>query len=119
MSGNLQTIGNPGMRLILPLPGNETFARRLAEAGGWELGAIEHRRFPEGETFVRILSDVANKAIDLVCTRPDEGLPASRGAANTTRALAGNIERIGPHGAIGDEPPLWLQHPSGAPGPLL
>lgn len=48
MSGNLQTIGNPGMRLILPLPGNETFARRLAEAGGWELGAIEHRRFPDG-----------------------------------------------------------------------
>ena len=68
MSDNRQTTGNSGMRLILPLPGNEIFARQLAEAGGWELGAIETRRFPDGETYVRILSDVADKTIDLVCT---------------------------------------------------
>jgi ribose-phosphate pyrophosphokinase len=29
------------MRLILPLPGNETFAARLAEAGGWKIGSID------------------------------------------------------------------------------
>ena len=54
------------MRLILPLPGNETFSRHLAEAGGWELGQIETRRFPDGETYVKILSDVADRPVDLV-----------------------------------------------------
>ena len=75
MSGKIQTKGDPGMRLILPMPGNESFARHLAEAGGWELGAIETRRFPDGETYVRISSDVADRPVYLVCTlsRPDDG----------------------------------------------
>ena len=41
MSGNLRTIRNFDTRLIRQLPGDEMFARRRAEAGGWELGAIE------------------------------------------------------------------------------
>ncbi|WP_217659735.1 hypothetical protein [Muricoccus roseus] len=45
------------MRLILPLPGNETFARHLAETGGWDLGKIETRRFPDGESHARLLFD--------------------------------------------------------------
>ena len=59
--------GTPDVRLILPLPGNETFAQHLADEGGWELGALETRRFPDGETYVRILSEVKDKAVDLVC----------------------------------------------------
>ena len=92
MSGNRRTTGNPGMRLILPLPGNETFARWLAEAGGWELGAIETRRFPDGETYVRVLSDVADRPVNLVCTlsRPDDGFLrlvfATDGPARSARA---------------------------------
>ena len=35
-------------RLILPLPGNDAFARQLAAAGKWELGTLETRRFPDG-----------------------------------------------------------------------
>lgn len=63
------------MRLILPMPGNEIFARHLADAGGWELASVETRRFPDGESYIRILSDVADKSVDLVCTlaRPDDG----------------------------------------------
>ena len=80
------------MRLILPLPGNETFSRHLAEAGGWELGQIETRRFPDGETYVQILSNVADRPVDLVCTlaRPDDGFLRLVFAADAVRSLGAN-----------------------------
>ena len=85
------------MRLILPLPGNETFARHLAEAGGWELGHLETRRFPDGESYVRILSDVADRPVALVCTlaRPDDGFLPLAFAADTAkrRHWPKNVER--------------------------
>ena len=76
------------MRVILPLPGNEAFAQALAEAGGFELGALETRRFPDGESYVRLLSDVAGKCVDLVCTlvRPDDGFLRLVFAADAARA---------------------------------
>ncbi len=88
------------MRLILPLPGNETFARHLAEAGGWELGHIETRRFPDGESYVRILSDVADRPVDLVCTlaRPDDGFLRLAFAADAARSLgASEVTLIAPY----------------------
>ncbi|EPM0509528.1 MULTISPECIES: hypothetical protein [Gammaproteobacteria] len=41
-------------RLILPLPGNEVFASELARQSRGELGTVETRRFPDGETYVRL-----------------------------------------------------------------
>jgi len=88
------------MRLIVPLPGNETFARHLAEAGGWELGQIETRRFPDGETYVRILSDVTNRPVDLVCTlvRPDDGFLRLLFAADAVKSLgASKVTLVAPY----------------------
>lgn len=88
------------MRLILPLPGNEAFARHLAEAGGWELGQIETRRFPDGESYVRILSDVADRPVDLVCTlaRPDDSFLRLAFAADAIRALgASEVTLVAPY----------------------
>ncbi len=88
------------MRLILPLPGNETFARRLAEEGDWELGVLETRRFPDGETYIRILSDVKDKTVDLVCTlaRPDDGFLRLIFVADAARALgAREVTLIAPY----------------------
>jgi ribose-phosphate pyrophosphokinase len=88
------------MRLILPLPGNESFARHLAEAGGWELGAIETRRFPDGETYVRLLNDVAGRPVDLVCTlaRPDDAFLRLCFAADAARALgAREVTLVAPY----------------------
>jgi ribose-phosphate pyrophosphokinase len=88
------------MRLILPLPGNETFARQLADAGGWELGHLETRRFPDGESYVRVLSDVADRPVDLVCTlaRPDDGFLRLAFAADAARALgAREVTLIAPY----------------------
>ena len=88
------------MRLILPLPGNEAFAQRLADAGGWEFGALETRRFPDGESYVRLLSDVAGRPVDLVGTlaRPDEGFLRLVFAADAARSLgARTVTLIAPY----------------------
>lgn len=83
------SIGAEQMRVIFPLPGNETFAQTLAEAGGFELGVMETRRFPDGESYVRLLTDVTGKCVDLVSTlaRPDEGFLRLVFAADAARAL--------------------------------
>lgn len=56
------------MRLVFALPGNETFAARLALEAGAELGQLETRQFPDGEHYVRLLSDPAGRDVDIVCT---------------------------------------------------
>lgn len=88
------------MRIILPLPGNEGFAARLAHEGGWELGELETRRFPDGESYVRILSDVAGRPVDLICTlaRPDEGFLRTMFAADAVRSLgASEVTLVAPY----------------------
>lgn len=88
------------IRLILPLPGNEAFAQRLADIGGWEFGALETRRFPDGESYVCLLSDVADRSVDLVCTlaRPDESFLRLVFAADTARSLgARTVTLIAPY----------------------
>ncbi|MFZ5673230.1 MAG: ribose-phosphate pyrophosphokinase [Pseudomonadota bacterium] len=86
--------------LIVALPGNEAFARNLASAGAWELGAIETRSFPDGESYVRLLSDVAGKSVALVCTlaRPDAGFLRLVYLADVARALgASEVTLIAPY----------------------
>ncbi len=82
------------------MPGNEAFGRHLAEDGRWELGAIETRQFPDGESYVRIRSDVAGKAVDLVCTlaRPDDGFLRLIFAADAARAFgAREVTLVAPY----------------------
>lgn len=100
MSTDLYRTGGGALPLILPLPGNETFARQLAEAGGWERGTIETRRFPDGETYVRVLSEVADRPVCLVCTLapPDDGFLRLVFAADAVRALgARKVTLIAPY----------------------
>src|SRR3546814_16792386 len=87
------------MRVIFAMPGNEAFAQALAEAGGFELGVLETRRFPDGESYVSLLTDVTDKCVDLVCTlaRPDEGLLSLVFAAAAAPALGGRQGLCGGH----------------------
>lgn len=88
------------MRLVLPMAGNEAFAARLARASGAELGAVETRRFPDGETYVRLLSDPTGRAVDLVCTLadPDEGFLRLAFAADAARDLgAASVTLVAPY----------------------
>ena len=43
--------------LAVPLPGNEALASRIAEGLGAELGGLETRSFPDGETYLRFRTD--------------------------------------------------------------
>jgi ribose-phosphate pyrophosphokinase len=64
--------------LLFAMPGNENFTGRLISTLGAELGSLETRSFPDGETYVRLASDVEGQSVVLVCTldRPnDKTLP--------------------------------------------
>jgi ribose-phosphate pyrophosphokinase len=63
-------------KIFFALPGNEDLAKSLAEKCRAELGTAIIRRFPDGETYVKIESDVNDKQLIMVCTldHPDEKL---------------------------------------------
>lgn len=62
--------------ILFALPGNESLARLLSEKLRAEMGQATIRHFPDGESYVRILSDVKDKKVVLVCTldSPDNKL---------------------------------------------
>ncbi|WP_052118044.1 ribose-phosphate pyrophosphokinase [Novosphingobium pentaromativorans] len=95
-----ENAGNASRNLVIPLAGNESFARLLADAEDWELGAVETRSFPDGETYLRILSDVEDRSVIFVCTlaRPDAGFLRLVFAADGARSLgARSITLIAPY----------------------
>jgi ribose-phosphate pyrophosphokinase len=88
------------VRLVIPLPGNEDFAARLAHATGAELGRLECRRFPDMESYVRLHADPAGRPVDLVCTlaQPDEGFLRLIFVADTVRELgATEVNLVAPY----------------------
>ena len=87
-------------RLYLPMPGNELMAQSLASRAQGELGALKTRRFPDGEAYVRLLSEVRGKEVDVVCTlaRPDTQVISLIFAAETARELgAQSVSLIAPY----------------------
>lgn len=54
--------------ILFSLPQNNPLASTLADKLKTEIGLAEVRHFPDGETYVRIDSDVKNKTIILVCS---------------------------------------------------
>ena len=60
--------------LIFGLPGNELLATQLSDQLQIPCGSATIRHFPDGESYVRILSDVRNKNVLLVLTldHPDD-----------------------------------------------
>lgn len=62
--------------ILFTLPGNELLATTVATALGAERGETAMRHFPDGESYVRVISDVKGKKAIVVCTlhRPDEKL---------------------------------------------
>lgn len=62
--------------IIFSLPGNESLAESIAAGIKAEKGDFEIRQFPDGETYVRVLSDVKEKTVFIVCTlhQPDAKL---------------------------------------------
>lgn len=75
--------------LFFPLPGNEELAASLARELDAEVGYLEMRHFPDGETYLRFHGDLTDRKVVLVCTlvRPDEKFLCLSYAASTVREL--------------------------------
>jgi ribose-phosphate pyrophosphokinase len=81
--------------LFIALPCNAPMAEKLAALCGGEVGTIETRDFPDGETYLRFRSDITGRSIVLVCTlaRPNEKILPLIFAAETARELG--ARRVG------------------------
>jgi ribose-phosphate pyrophosphokinase len=81
--------------LLFALPGNERPASILAPALGAETGKAVLRHFPDGETYWRFETPVAEREVALLCTldRPDEKALAVLFAAAAAREL--KAKRVG------------------------
>jgi ribose-phosphate pyrophosphokinase len=82
--------------LALPLPGNDALAAGL----GMEVGLLECRRFPDGEAYVRVRSDVTGRAVVLACTlnSPDMKFLSLVYAAKAARELgAKSVGLVAPY----------------------
>lgn len=75
--------------MLLAYPGNESIGEALRSLLNAEPVAFAMRQFPDGETYIRINSDVADRAVALVCTlhNPDEKLLPLVFMASTLREL--------------------------------
>ena len=82
------------------MPGNELFAAELARLGGYELGTLETRRFPDGESYSRLQSDVQGRSIYIICSlsRPDDKFLLLAFTADLARELgAAQVHLIAPY----------------------
>ena len=79
----------PTMPLVFALPGSQLFGGALALATNAELGRLSMREFPDGETYVRLETNPAGRAVTLVATlaRPNEKLAPLLLVAGAARQL--------------------------------
>ena len=62
--------------LVFALPGNEELAKYIIKTPGYKKGEVVVHSFPDGESYIRIESDVKNANTIIACTldRPDSKL---------------------------------------------
>jgi ribose-phosphate pyrophosphokinase len=75
------------------MPRNERLAGGLAAKLECEIGPIEMRQFPDGETYLRLLTSPSGRAVVIVCTldHPDDKLLSLLFAAATARELKASM----------------------------
>src|SRR6516165_1304473 len=81
--------------LVIAMPGNEAMAQMLARSLRGDIGGIELRSFPDGETYLRFLSHLSGRVLVIACTldRPNEKILPLLFAAATARELG--AEKVG------------------------
>jgi ribose-phosphate pyrophosphokinase len=86
--------------IFFPLPGNAKLATDLADLTAGEVGKLELRHFPDGETYLRVLTNVQGGTAFVVCTlaRPDPQFVALAFLARQLRECgAERVELIAPY----------------------
>jgi ribose-phosphate pyrophosphokinase len=84
----------------MAMPGNEKLASELAAKLGCDLGHVEMRQFPDGETYLRLATSPEGGAVAMVCTldHPNDKLLPLLFAAATARELkASKVGLISPY----------------------
>ena len=73
--------------LLFPLDGPGDLEKRLARDGDQDVGEIERRQFPDGESYVRLLTPVEGRDVVLLCSldRPDTKILPLLFAADAAR----------------------------------
>jgi ribose-phosphate pyrophosphokinase len=87
-------------RQLFIFPGNESLGEKLLESPVFQRGDMNLRRFPDGESYVRILSDVKEQDVVLLCTlhQPDEKIMPIYFLSNLARRLgARSVTLIAPY----------------------
>jgi ribose-phosphate pyrophosphokinase len=86
--------------MLMAMPGNERLVGALAAKLHCDLDHIEVRQFPDGESYLRLLTNPENRAVAIVCTldHPDEKLLPLLFAAATARDLgASKVGLVAPY----------------------
>lgn len=86
--------------VVLALPESESLGRQLSRLAGMALGVVELRHFPDGETYLRIDAQCAEKSVVLACTldRPDHKLLPLVFLADAVRELgASRVGLVAPY----------------------
>ncbi len=75
--------------VLISMPENERLTTKLAAIVDVDVGGVVVRQFPDGETYLRLETDVSGRVVGLLCTlhSPDEKLMPLIFAANTAREL--------------------------------
>jgi ribose-phosphate pyrophosphokinase len=53
--------------IIFAMPDDQSIAKKIADKSNIEIGSIEARSFPDGESYIRIDSNVENKTVIIIC----------------------------------------------------
>jgi ribose-phosphate pyrophosphokinase len=86
--------------LFFALPGSEHACERISRCAGGEVGQLEGRGFPDGESYVRVASDVSGRDTVLVCTlnRPNDKVLPLLFVADALRELgASGVGLVAPY----------------------
>jgi ribose-phosphate pyrophosphokinase len=86
--------------LLIALPGNDKLTGALAAVLGYEVGTLEVRSFPDGETYLRFMTSPEQRSVGLVCTLDhpnDKILPLLFAAATARELKATKIGLISPY----------------------
>lgn len=80
---------------LIAAPGSEACAERIARSLHAPLCGLEHRRFPDGETYLRVLGEVRGDDVAVVAQlrNPDAAVPGLLFLADTLRDLG--ARRVG------------------------
>jgi ribose-phosphate pyrophosphokinase len=86
--------------LLFAMPGNERLSAELADYLHCELGQLNTRQFPDGETYLRLATSPETRSVGIICTlaHPNEKFLPLIFAAATARELgASQVGLISPY----------------------